>query len=47
VHFGPDAEGINGLLLSKDLPKHAGKVLERFVGQIAPKIMTWSQYAGE
>lgn len=45
VHFGPDEEGYNGLLLSKDLPKYAGKVLERCVRKIAPKIMTWRQYA--
>jgi hypothetical protein len=46
VHFGPDKDGVNGLLLSNHLPKYAGKVLERCVRQIAPKIMTWGQYAG-
>jgi hypothetical protein len=36
-----------GLYLSKELPKQAGRVLEKCVRKIAPEIMTWSQYAGE
>jgi len=47
VRFGPDVDGVNGLLLSKDLPKHAGRVLERCVRKVAPRILTLGQKAGE
>jgi hypothetical protein len=47
VEHSPDDEGIMGLYLSKELPKQAGRVLEKCVRKIAPEIMTWSQYAGK
>ncbi|EFJ47012.1 hypothetical protein VOLCADRAFT_61822 [Volvox carteri f. nagariensis] len=37
MHWGPDAEGINGIYLSKDIIGEAGKVRVRL-------IMTWAQY---
>lgn len=36
-----------GLYLSRELPKAAGRVLEKCVRKIAPEIMTWGQYAGK
>lgn len=36
-----------GLYLSKELPKQAGRVLEKCVRQVASEIMTWTQYAGK
>lgn len=42
--WGPDAEGINGVYLGKDVVHHAGKAMEMCVRAIAPKILTWKQY---
>lgn len=47
VEHSPDEEGIMGLYLSKELPKQAGRVLEKCVRQVASEIMTWTQYAGK
>ncbi len=47
MEHSPDSEGIKGLYLSKELPKQAGRVLEKCVRKIAPEIMTWGQYAGK
>jgi len=43
--WGPDKDGINGVYLRKDVPLQAAKALEACLRTIAPKILTWSQYA--
>ena len=43
--FGPDKEGINGVFLRKDVPMQAAKALEVCLRTIAPRILTWGQYA--
>eukprot|EP00879_Flechtneria_rotunda_P018307 GHRR01019204.1.p1 GENE.GHRR01019204.1~~GHRR01019204.1.p1 ORF type:complete len:344 (+),score=106.88 GHRR01019204.1:112-1032(+) len=43
--WGPDKEGVNGVYLRKDVPLQAAKALEACLRTIAPKILTWSQYA--
>jgi hypothetical protein len=47
VEHSPDENCIMGVYLSKELPKQAGRVLEKCVRKIAPEIMTWTQYAGK
>jgi hypothetical protein len=36
---------INGVWLNKTIPKVASKAVEYLLKRVAPKIMTWSQYA--
>jgi 3-ketoacyl-CoA synthase len=43
--WGPDKDGVNGVYLRKDVPLQAAKALEACLRTIAPKILTWSQYA--
>ncbi|KAI8477402.1 MAG: FAE1/Type III polyketide synthase-like protein-domain-containing protein [Monoraphidium minutum] len=43
--WGPDKEGVNGVFLRKDVPLQAAKALEICLRTIAPKILTWGQYA--
>jgi 3-ketoacyl-CoA synthase len=43
--WGPDKEGINGVFLRKDVPIQAAKALEVCLRTIAPRILTWGQYA--
>lgn len=43
--WGPDKDGINGVYLRKDVPLQAAKALEACLRTIAPKILTWHQYA--
>ena len=44
INWGPDADGINGVYLGKDVPQQAGKMLEAVIKAVTPKIMTWSQW---
>ena len=43
--WGPDKEGVNGVFLRKDVPIQAAKALEICLRTIAPKLLTWGQYA--
>ncbi|WIA34976.1 hypothetical protein OEZ86_013257 [Tetradesmus obliquus] len=43
--WGPDKNGVNGVYLRKDVPLQAAKALEACLRNIAPKILTWGQYA--
>lgn len=43
--WGPDKKGVNGVYLRKDVPLQAAKALEACLRTIAPKILTWHQYA--
>jgi 3-ketoacyl-CoA synthase len=43
--WGPDAKGINGVYLRKDVPVQAARALEVCVRRLAPSIITWGQYA--
>lgn len=43
--WGPDGEGINGVYLGKNVVYQAAKALELCMREIAPKILTWGQYA--
>jgi hypothetical protein len=42
--WGPDKAGINGVFLSKDVVKHAGKALELCLCRITPQLLTWGQW---
>ena len=43
--WGPDEAGRNGVWLNKDVPKHAAHALGICLQTLAPRIMTWGQYA--
>jgi 3-ketoacyl-CoA synthase len=43
--WGPDKEGVNGVYLRKDVPVQAAKALEACLRSVAPRILTWTQYA--
>ncbi len=43
--WGPDKDGVNGVYLRKTIPEQAAKALELCLRGIAPKILTWGQYA--
>jgi len=43
--WGPDKEGVNGVFLRKDVPIQAAKALEVCLRRIAPRLLTWGQYA--
>jgi len=43
--WGPDKDGVNGVYLRKDVPIQAARALEICLRSIAPKIITWTQYA--
>ena len=45
LNWEPDEEGINGMVITKTLPREAANVLEKGVRKITPRIMTWGQYA--
>jgi hypothetical protein len=43
--WGPDKDGINGVYLRRDVPIQAAKALEVCLRAVAPRILTWRQYA--
>jgi 3-ketoacyl-CoA synthase len=45
LNWEPDENGINGLVVTKTLPSEAAAALEKAMRKIAPRIMTWGQYA--
>lgn len=45
MSWGPDPEGINGVYLGKNVVIEAGRALSLCMKSIAPKVMTWTQYA--
>ncbi|KAF6264149.1 FAE1/Type III polyketide synthase-like protein-domain-containing protein [Scenedesmus sp. NREL 46B-D3] len=45
LKWEPDEVGINGLVVTKTLPSEAAAALEKAMRQMAPRIMTWGQYA--
>lgn len=45
LNWEPDADGINGMVITKTLPSEAAKVLDKGVRKMTPRIMTWFQYA--
>ncbi|PNH05321.1 3-ketoacyl-CoA synthase 9 [Tetrabaena socialis] len=44
MHWSPDAQGVNGIYLGKDIVAEASKVIEDVMRAITPKVMTWGQY---
>uniref|UniRef100_A0A383W0W2 3-ketoacyl-CoA synthase n=1 Tax=Tetradesmus obliquus TaxID=3088 RepID=A0A383W0W2_TETOB len=45
LNWEPDENGVNGLVVTKTLPGEAAVALEKAMRKMAPKIMTWGQYA--
>jgi 3-ketoacyl-CoA synthase len=45
LNWEPDENGINGLVVTKTLPSEAAVALEKAMRKMAPRIMTWGQYA--
>jgi hypothetical protein len=45
LNWEPDDKGINGMVLTKDLPSEAALCLNKAISRVAPLIMSWGQYA--
>lgn len=45
IHYGPDAEGANGIYLGKNVVKEASRALALSMRQVAPRVLTWPQLA--
>jgi 3-ketoacyl-CoA synthase len=45
LNWEPDENGTNGLVVTKTLPSEAAVALEKAMRKMAPRIMTWGQYA--
>ncbi|KXZ47805.1 hypothetical protein GPECTOR_32g417 [Gonium pectorale] len=43
IYYGPDAEGLNGIYLGKNVVKEASRALSVAVTKVAPWVLTWSQ----
>ncbi len=41
--WAPDADGVNGVYLARDVVHHAGRAMELCMRQVAPRIMSWAQ----
>lgn len=45
IHYSPDAVGINGLFLGKNVVSEATRALTIAMRCIAPRLLTWRQLA--
>jgi len=43
IHYGPDAEGLNGVYLGKNVSTEASRALTKAITAAAPHLMSWRQ----